>query len=114
MLTLGGSDACKSDGSDLRFSTDSAADNLLAYEVVNISLSATPANSILVVAIKFPTITANTSFSFYVHWGNASADFPAKDNAVGSGSCWSDFYGVLPLKEDPVTLYYNKLEVEMF
>lgn len=104
MLTLGGSDACRSDGNDIRFALDADATTLLPYDLINISLSATPANSILVVAIKFPSITANTSFSFYAHWGNSSADAPAKTSASGAATCWSMFYGVIPLKEDP-TLY---------
>lgn len=101
MLTLGGANACKSDGSDLRFSSDSSGDSLLGAHVVKISLSATPANSVLVVAVRFASITANASFSFYCHWGNASAETPAPLSSSGSGTCWSQFYGVLPLSEDP-------------
>lgn len=101
MITLGNSYACKSDGSDLRFSTDSDGSNLLAFNVIRINLTANSATSELVVAVKFPTITANASFSFYCHWGNASADAPAMSAAIGSGSCWSNLYGILPLQEDP-------------
>jgi hypothetical protein len=74
MLTSGGSNSCAGDGSDLRFSLDSGADTLLAFDVIKCSLSTTPSNSQLVVAIKFPSLTANTSFSFYCHWGNSSAE----------------------------------------
>lgn len=101
MLTLGGPNACRSDGADLRFSTDADATSLLAFDLLGISLEATPATSTLVVAIRFPTITAGASFTFYCHWGNSSADFPAKDSASGAGTCWSALYGCVPLKEDP-------------
>lgn len=101
MLTAGGSNACASDGSDVRFSLDSSADNLLAFDLIKCSLSASPSSSQFVVAVKFPTITANASFTFYCHWGNSGASKPAKDSLIGSGSCWSMFYGVLPLSENP-------------
>lgn len=101
MLTLGGSDSCKSDGTDIRFSLDSDAENILGAHVVKIALNADPSLSVLVVAVRFPTVTANTSFTFYCHWGNSAAETPAALSTAGSGTCWSEFYGVLPLSEDP-------------
>ena len=101
MLTLGGVYACKSDGSDLRFSTDLDGSNLIPFNVIRISLNADPSLSEIVVGIKFSTITENESFTFYCHWSNSSADMPAMSSAIGSGSCWSSFYGMLPLQEDP-------------
>lgn len=101
MITSGGADACKSDGSDLRFSTDTNADNILAAHVINISLNSNPNLSQLVVAVRFPSITANSSFSFYCHWGNAAAEMPAPLSVAGAGNCWSSFYGYLSLTENP-------------
>jgi hypothetical protein len=101
MVTLGHANACKTDGSDLRFSSDANGDTLLAYDLLNISLSATPASSELVVALRIPSVAANASFSFYVHWGNSNAEVPAKDSASGAGTCWSNLYGVIPFKENP-------------
>lgn len=101
MLTLGGIYACKSDGSDLRFSTDLDGSNLIPFNVIRINLNADSLLSEIVVGIKFATITANESFTFYCHWSNSNADIPAMSSTIGSGSCWSSFYGVLPLQEDP-------------
>ena len=101
MLTLGGAYACKTDGSDLRFSTDSDGSYLIPFNVIRISLNADPSLSEIVVAVKFSTVTANESFSFYCHWANPSADMPAMSSLIGSGECWSQFYGMLPLQEDP-------------
>lgn len=101
MLTLGGAYVCKSDGSDLRFSTDSDGTYLIPFNIIRISLNENPNLSEIVVAVKFGTVTANESFSFYCHWANPNADMPAMSSSVGSGSCWSSFYGVLPLQEDP-------------
>lgn len=103
MLTSGGPNACKADGSDLRFALDANGDTLLGAQVLNISLSTVAANSKLVVAVRFPTIVANADFSFYCHWGNSTADFPAPLTTAGSGTCWSEFYGVLPLTENPAS-----------
>ena len=101
MLTLGGAYACKSDGSDLRFSTDLDGSYLIPFNVIRINLNEDPALSEIVIAVKFATVTANSSFTFYCHWSNASADMPAMSSSIGSGTCWSSFYGVLPLQEDP-------------
>ena len=101
MLTLGGAYSCKSDGSDLRFSTDSDGTYLIPFNVIRISLNENPSLSEIVVAVKFGKVTANESFSFYCHWANPNADMPAMSSTVSSGSCRSSFYGVLPLQEDP-------------
>ena len=103
MLTLGGANACKTDGSDVRFSLDANADSILGAQILNISLNATPASSVFVVAIRFPSLTANTAFSCYCHWGNSSAEVPAPLSVAGSGTCLSEFYGVLPLTENPAS-----------
>lgn len=100
MVTLGGSNACKSDGSDIRFSTDANGDTLIPFDIININLNATPANSVLVVAFK-TSVTANATFSVYCHWGNASASRLAASDTYGAANCWSEIYGILYLQEDP-------------
>ena len=100
MVTLGGADACKTDGGDIRFSTDSDGNNLLAYDVMNISLNATPANSTLIVYVK-ANVTANASFTIYCHWGNPGAEKPAASSTIGAGECWKNVYGVIYMQEDP-------------
>lgn len=100
MVTSGGADACKSDGGDIRFSSDSDGNNLLAFDIMNISLNANPSNSNLIVFVRY-NVTANASFSIYCHWGNAGAERPANNSSIGSGECWTNCYGVLYMQEDP-------------
>jgi hypothetical protein len=103
MVTLGGADACKSDGGDIRFSTDANGDTLIPFDIVRISLNATPANSVLVCVFK-TNVTANAAFTVYCHWGNPAASRVADADTVGAGNCWSELYGVLYLQEDPGTV----------
>ena len=100
MVTLGGSDACASDGSDIRFSSDAAGNTLLPFDIATISLNATPANSVLICHVKI-AVTANAAFTIYCWWSNVSATRPAPNNAIGAAACWSQLYGVLYLQENP-------------
>lgn len=102
MVTSGGADACKSDGGDIRFSSDAAGNVLLPFDIEVCSLNATPANSVLIVHFK-TSVTANAAFTVYCWWGNPQASAPAKDNAIGAANCWSEIYGIMYLQENPTS-----------
>lgn len=100
MVTTGNSNACKADGGDIRFSSDEAGDNLLAFDVMSISQNTNSANANLIVFVR-TNVTANASFSIWCHWGNSSAEKPASSSTIGAGSCWGNAYGVLYMQENP-------------
>lgn len=93
-LTTGDANAAKSDGSDLRFSSDLAGTTELPFEVVRWTQDATPANALATVYVA-TDLSATATTTIYVWYKNASATMPASTDANGSEAVWdADFVNV--------------------
>jgi len=99
MLITGGANAAKSDGSDIRFSSDSAGSNGLHAEIVYwVQDATTDANRKAEIWVSCnPSSSADTTI--YVWYKNPSATAPpANDATFGSQGVWdSNYAGVLHL-----------------
>lgn len=87
---FGVSGGCKDDGSDIRFTTDSAGVNELPRDIVYIDKT----TSTCQIYVKIPSISDTVNTQFYVFWNNPNAEEPSGDSESGATSVWSDYYGV--------------------
>ncbi|HMB65968.1 MAG TPA: DUF2341 domain-containing protein, partial [Patescibacteria group bacterium] len=87
----------QADACDLRFSTDSALDNELAFEIVSFDSASSTAE----IWVKIPSLSSSATTSFYAWYGNNSAQCYASSSTYGSQNVWSDKYvGVWHLGDD--------------
>lgn len=81
---------CKSDGSDIRFATDSAGNNLLDFDLQHIDKQ----QGEIIVHVKM-NISSSVDTVIYLFWGNSSAQFPLSD-------VWNEFYGAIHFQEQTI------------
>jgi hypothetical protein len=88
---------CNSDGSDIRFTSDSAGTIPLHMELQNWNI-ATPTATFY---INIPSVNASTDTTIYVWYGNSGATAPAASDATwGSQGVWdSNYVGVWHMDE---------------
>lgn len=80
----------KADGSDIRFTSDSAGTTLLPREIAyydNISSRAE-------IWVKIPSLTTGSNITIYIWYGNAAGNEPAFTDSDGRNSVWSDYRAV--------------------
>lgn len=108
LLDLDGANAAKSDGGDIRFSSDAAGTTQLAFDIEYIALNNNPNLSKLTVYVKIPSISGTVDTDFYIWWGNASASVPLRTDTYGAEAVWSNgFVGALDLSESRATTADN-------
>lgn len=86
--------AAKSDGSDLRFTTDSAGTTEVPFEIVSYNQG----SNLCEIWVKLPTLYYNQDTTFYLWYGNASASAYAASDTYGSQAVWSDYVAVFHLQ----------------
>jgi len=85
----------KSDGSDIRFSSDEGGANELAFEIVSWNQGAKTSE----VWVKIPTLSSATDVVIYVWYGNAAATAYSHTDTYGTHAVWSNnFQGVYHLE----------------
>ena len=90
----------KSDGGDIRFSSDTSGTAELAREITYFS---SPSAEIWV---KVPTLSYNTDTKIYVWYGNSSASDHHADSTYGAKNVWhSNFKAVWHMQETSSTRY---------
>ena len=82
--------ACKSDGSDIRFSTTSAGSDDLPREIITINKT----DRSYAMYVKVPEIKKGSDTTIYCFWNNPDASEPGKGTTSQLQNVWSDFYGV--------------------
>ena len=88
----------KSDGGDLRFSSDAAGTVELPAEIRRWVQDASPANVRAEVHVKVPALSRTATTTIYVWYANAAATKPAATDPNGSQAVWdSGFVGVYHL-----------------
>lgn len=78
----------KSDGSDIRFSSDVDGDTPLAFYVGRW----TPGSSKAHVRVRIPSLSHTVDTTIYCWYGNSGASALAADDTYGSENCWSQNY----------------------
>lgn len=100
----------KSDGSDIRFSSDSDGNTELAFEIVTFTPSSTVANARVKIWVKLPSVSSSTPTMFYMWWGNSSATAYGVTDTYGRNNVWTNGYlGVFHLNEVSGTTATNSV-----
>lgn len=91
-------DNVKSDGGDIRASSDAAGTTRLALEVVAIDTAA----ETMELHIERASVSSSTDTDIYLWWDEATESQPAVGAAFGRNATWADsFEAVYHLQEDP-------------
>lgn len=90
----------KSDGSDIRFTSDEAGTTELSFEIVTFSPNATVSSARVKIWVKLTSLSSSAQNNFYMWWGNSSASAYGVTDTYGRNSVWSNSYlGVYHLDE---------------
>ena len=97
----------KSNGSDIRFSSDISGQTELPFEIVTFTPNATTINARMLIYVKVPNFSGLTIYGW---WKNASATAYAVTDPYGRNACWSNGYvGIFHLNETSGTTAYNSV-----
>lgn len=83
-------DNTQTTGADLRFTSDEAGTTELAFEIVNWDTT----NDKAEVWVKIPTVDYDDDTTFYVWYGNATAEAYGRTATYGSDNVWTNYQGV--------------------
>lgn len=86
------STAPKSDGADIRFTSDAAGNTELAFEIVHFTQASAPANTSAEIWVKIPSLSQSTNTTIYMWWDNAAASAYAATATYGRNAVWSDYF----------------------
>ena len=101
MFDADGSYPAKSDGSDVRFSSDSPGDTPMNVEVERFGIDNNPANGFAEIWVRIPSFSHTVDTVVYCWWNDPDASAVAADDVdEGSQGVWdSNFEGVWHLSE---------------
>ena len=99
MITTGNANAAKSDGGDIRFTSDSAGTTELPLEIAAFSQNSSSAAARAELWVKVPSISAATDTVIYLWYKNSSASGYAIDASYGRNAVWSSYKAVYHLSE---------------
>jgi hypothetical protein len=88
MMDADGGFSAKSDGSDLRFSSDINGIEQLAFEIVNFVTDNNPANARACIWVRVKFLSASANTPIYVWYKKATATAVGDYDAQGKQSCW--------------------------
>lgn len=102
-----GANSPRSDGSDIRFSSDIAGKTQLPFEIVTFSPNSTVANARVLIYVKLASISSASNTVFYIWYKNGEASALPVTDTYGRNNVWTnEFVGVFHLNEpsgDPCT-----------
>lgn len=105
-----GLSAPKSDGSDIRFTSDEFGTTELSFEIVTFSQSSNAGVARVKIWVKIPLVSSTSKTTFYMWWGNSLASAYAATDTYGRNSVWSNNYlGVFHLNELSGTTAINSV-----
>lgn len=112
MVDADGSKPCLDGGGDIAFSSDYAGVTELSREIVNCQIDNTPANALVQIWVKVPSVSASVATVFYIWWGKIGATQPATNAAFGRDSVWTGpaFGAVLHAGENNTTTAGNYVD----
>lgn len=85
---------CNTDGSDIRFASDSLGTTPYPRDIVSFDVT----NGYCTIYVKIPAISNTTNTTFWVFWGNSSANEPGVGDLSQNTLVWSKWYGVVHFK----------------
>jgi hypothetical protein len=91
-LITGGAKAAKSDGGDIRFSSDVNGQNELAFEIVQWTQNAAAASARAEIHVKILSLSSSVNTVLYMFWGNSAASGYAVGDTYGRNAAWSNSY----------------------
>lgn len=89
-LITGGAKAAKSDGGDIRFSSDVNGQNELAFEIVQWTQNAAAASARAEIHVKILSLSSSVNTIIYMFWGNSAASAYAVGDTYGRNAVWSN------------------------
>lgn len=93
----------KSDGSDIRFTSDVMGNTELAFEIVTFTPNSTVGNARVEIYVKLTSISSASDTSFYMWWRNPQASAYAVGATYGRNAVWSNsFLAVYHMNEAAV------------
>ena len=92
MFDADGSYPARSDGGDIRFSSDIDGDTELAREVVEFTINNDPASGTAQIWVKVPTLDHDDDTIIYVWYNAPSETEPARDATYGMEAVWDSGY----------------------
>lgn len=93
----------KSDGSDIRFTTDQNGNTELAFEIVTFTPNSTVASARVEIYVKLTSISSSSDTTFFMWWGNPSASAYAVGDTFGRNAVWNNsFVAVYHMNEAAV------------
>jgi hypothetical protein len=102
--TLSGAQAPQSTGSDVRFFSDATLDTQIPFDIIDFSLNATPANSVIEIDVKVASVSNTVNTIIYVAWGDTTLSLLAKSNTYGGYNAYKSGFQIwCPMKDDPDT-----------
>ena len=90
MFDADGGQSAKSDGSDLRFTSDAAGTTQLPFQIVNFTTNNNPANALAEIWVKVPSVNSSTDTVIYVWWGKSDAIAYLPGEAYGQYAVWNN------------------------
>lgn len=100
MFDADGSYPARSDGGDIRFTTDSDGTTQIAREVVTFGIDNNPANGTAEIWVKVPSTSNSVTTTIYVWYNAPSETEPSASDTYGAHNAWdSHFKRVLHLQE---------------
>jgi len=103
MFDADGGGAAKSDGSDLRITSDEEGITQIPFEVVTFSTNNSPSSARAEIYVKVPQVSHTTDVNIYVWWGNPQATAYRTYDLVGRDAVWSDFLMVFHFESTTLT-----------
>ena len=92
LMITGNAQSSKSDGSDIRFTSDAEGNNEVPFEIVYFTQNATLSNVRAKIYVKLGSISSTVNTVFYMWWGNASASAYATTDVYGRNNVWTNNY----------------------
>ena len=91
-------DEANADGSDIRFSSDSAGSTQIPFDLIRFDTSGDTA----IIRVKVPSLSDSVNTSIYVWYGNSAATALATNDTYGQYNAYdSNWIGYWPLEESP-------------
>lgn len=85
---------CNTDGSDIRFASDSLGTIEYPRDIVTFDVT----NGYCTIYVKIPAISNTANTTFWVFWGNPAANEPGVGSPSQNTLVWSKWYGVVHFK----------------
>ena len=102
--TLGGGSAPRTDGGDIRFCSDVALANPLAFDLISYTQNATPANAQVEIVVNVGTVSSTVDTVIYVTWGDSTLTKLSASDTYGQYNAYkSGFKFWCPMRDDPDT-----------